>query len=103
MALLAKGGDSFDDEHKQVSLSTEPLVCPECGTEVPPWVGRCPEDGTEVVTASERPPSGPAVPAHLLDDLDDLDAPEADASDDDLTGLPSGDDRPSDAESTWPE
>lgn len=84
MALLAKGGDSFDDEFKQVTVNTELLVCPLCGTEVPPWIGSCPEDGTKVVTPSERPPSGPAVPAHLLEGLDDAEPTAAASEADDV-------------------
>lgn len=86
MGLLAKGGDNFDDEYKQVSVNTELLVCPTCGREVPPWVVVCPDDGTPVLAHKEIGAQGPAVPAHLLDGLDldgpGLDGPGLDASGD---------------------
>lgn len=71
MGLLAKGGGGMDDQFKQVTISGEPLVCPDCHTEVPPWIGECPDCGIAVVAAGEAPSQAPAVPAHLLEGLDD--------------------------------
>ena len=98
MGLLAKGGGGMDDEFKGVTLSGEPLVCPDCRLEVAPWIGECPECGLEVVTASEAPPQEPEIPAHLLDGLDDVGAEPAspDAVD------PDGDDQDTDGVE-WPE
>lgn len=85
MGLLAKGGDNFDDEFKQVIGNTELLVCPVCGREVPPWQVVCPDDGTPVLAREEIGSQGPAVPAHLLDDLDET---PADDPDDDTESRP---------------
>ena len=92
MALLAKGGNNFSDEFKQVAVNTELLVCPTCGREVPPWIMTCPDDGTPVLAQTQMSASGPAVPAHLLDDIDetgsaelDQDAPADEAPDDEVS------------------
>jgi predicted amidophosphoribosyltransferase len=85
MGLLAKGGNQ--DENQRLDLQLERLVCPVCRKELPPWVEVCPDDGVAVVSRTEAPSySGPEVPAHLLEALEN-ETHAQDSADADLDGV----------------
>lgn len=65
-----------------VHLDIDVTVCPDCGTEAPPWEDRCPDCGTPTVDRSEiRPPSFD-LPG-LADLADDTLAGPAEGAEDD--------------------
>lgn len=72
-------GGKFNDEDNEedggdgeaLRLDLADRVCPECGADLPPWVDLCPTDGAAPVARDETMLDGPAVPAHLLAELDD--------------------------------
>lgn len=86
MGLLAKqGGGDEEKDPSGTSLDMERKHCPTCRRELPPWREVCPDDGTDLVPLEEVPADeGPAIPAHLLDGLDEDPAP---AEDDGPAGL----------------
>lgn len=71
------GGKFTNDEDdgggggEALHLTLDDMVCPTCGTDLPPWVSACPDDGATPVPRDQTGPSGPAIPTHLLNGLDD--------------------------------
>lgn len=70
--VFARKDGSQEQRPGGASLDLERKWCPTCRRELPPWHTVCKDDQTVLVRLADLPPdSGPAVPAHLLDDPDE--------------------------------
>lgn len=82
MGLLARKDQDDEKGGDSLALNLDDLACPSCGRDLPPWVTRCPDDGTLAVPREHTQAAGlPDIPAHLLDGLDGQD--DLDSQDDD--------------------
>lgn len=81
MAILGGKFTNDDDDgggSDAVTLPLDDVVCSVCGRELAPWMTTCPDDGGAPMPRSESMDDGPSIPAHLLEGLDDMPAPDPD-------------------------
>jgi hypothetical protein len=76
--VLKKGGGDEEKDPSGRAVDMERKHCPTCKRELPPWYEECPDDGARTVNLADlTPDTGPPIPTHLLDAVDDTasDAP----------------------------